>query len=284
MAYVQRTPLAKYARYARKKLHTVRHGLRASALKGRFSGPRVLLNSVPKSGTHLVESALERFPLMRNAGWRTLMSWDSANDDVLRRLRGIGRGKFATAHLTASPEIWSTVKAQGVKVVFVIRDPRDVVVSRYKYATEIDLTHFAHETFRDLPDDRSRLMASIRGVPGVLPPIGESLARFAPWLGHDDVYVCRFERLVGARGGGEDQQQRAEMNDIAEFLGIEVTDEDLDRICELTFSTRSSTYRKGQIGGWRAHFEPEHVVAFKEAAANMLVTFGYEVDDHWTNN
>jgi hypothetical protein len=42
-----------------------------------------------------------------------------------------------------------------------------------------------------------------------------------------------------------------------------------------------SHYRKGVPGDWRNHFRPAHVVAFKEAYGELLVSLGYEKDLDW---
>ena len=40
-------------------------GLKPSQLKGRVIGPKVILNSIPKGGTHLLDQILTEFPLIR---------------------------------------------------------------------------------------------------------------------------------------------------------------------------------------------------------------------------
>ena len=48
--------------------------------------------------------------------------------------------------------------------------------------------------------------------------------------------------------------------------------------------TESHTFKKGgggRIGGWRAHFRPEHVERFKAVAGRTLVDLGYETDLDW---
>src|SRR5210317_501968 len=101
---MQQMRLNRFIRHSRKKVRTSVHGMRLSAIRGRFTAHRILLNSVPKAGTHLLENALEQFPLLRNAGRRTLTCWDTIPSRALKAVGSIGRGEFVNGHLTAQPE------------------------------------------------------------------------------------------------------------------------------------------------------------------------------------
>ncbi len=47
------------------KMRQALRGLLPSAIIGRLTGPKVLMNSIPKSGTNLLENALSNMPHMR---------------------------------------------------------------------------------------------------------------------------------------------------------------------------------------------------------------------------
>jgi len=277
----QQSVLDRYLYFGRKKIAVTLRGLTASAVKGRFAGPRVLMNSFPKAGTNMLERALERFPLLRNAGKRTLRGWEGIDSSTAQHIRGIKRGQFWSAHLPSHPEVLSIVKEEGIKVLFMIRDPRDIAVSFVKYVTSIDLTHRAHEYFISLHDDDERLMAIIKGVDNVVSPLSEALSKFEGWLEKDRALVVRFEDLVGEKGGGAQDTQRSCVAAIADHLDIAMTNESLDHICENIYSTKTLTFRKGRRGGWREMFKPRHVAAFKERAGDVLVKYGYDNDDDW---
>lgn len=256
-------------------------GLRPDALKGRYCGPRVLMNSIPKSGTNLLESALGVFPMLRRAGGRTLMAWGSVDAMALKKVADIKKGQFAAAHLPAFPEVISLVEREGIKSLCMIRDPRDVVVSHFKYVNSIDLTHILHRHYASLPDDDARLLCSIRGVPGMHASTRDVLVNYEGWLTHPGTLIVRFEDLIGGAGGGDDSAQMSVMRKIAGHLGIRVTEDELKEICSNTYSTKGPTFRSGKTGGWRKYFKDEHKKAFKELAADLLIVYGYEKDADW---
>lgn len=281
MGTIQNTNWDRTKRHVLKKAAVTLHGLRPSGLRGRFVGPRVLLNSVPKAGTHLVENALEQLPFLRNAGKRTLDAWDHATPRVIDAILSIRKGEFVNAHLPAHPEVLDGVRRAGVRTIMVVRDPRDIVVSRYRYVVSIDRTHKEGAYLRSLKDNDERLMASIAGVPDIISPIDEILTKFEPWLSSELTYVCKFEDLIGAKGGGDVDTQVKALEGIASFLGIELEHDQIRRIASKVFSTKSSTFNKGKIGGWRDHFSPEHILLFKELAGEHLIRYGYESGRDW---
>ncbi len=271
----------RYAYYARRKAQATLHGLRPSGLIGRVRGPRVLVNSIPKSGTHLMESLLERFPMLRHSGRRTLTDPDTLNRSTERAIGGIRRGQYRLAHLPAFPALFPILAREGVRTLFVIRDPRDVLVSYCKYVTEINRTHPSHAYFAGLSDDSSRLIDAIRGVERIVEPIDRLLERYAGWLDAPDVMTVRFEDLIGVKGGGQEGTQLETIRRTAEFLGIDLGDDQLKSVAERVFSERSSTFRKGKIQQWRSVFDVAHIAAFKERAGDLLMRYGYESDLNW---
>ncbi len=271
----------RYAYYARRKAQAILHGLRPSGLVGRVRGPRVLVNSIPKSGTHLMESLLERFPMLRHSGKRTLTDPDALSPSTERAIGGIRRGQYRLAHLPAYPALLPMLAREGVRVLFVIRDPRDVLVSYCKYVTEINRTHPSHAHFASLGDDSSRLIDAIYGVERVVEPIDRLLDRYAGWLDAPDVLTVRFEELIGVKGGGQAGTQLGTIRRTSEFLGIELDEVQLQSIAGRVFSERSSTFRKGRIQQWRSVFDASHVAAFKERAGDLLLRYGYESDLTW---
>src|SRR5690606_17922629 len=143
---------------------------------------------LPKSGTNLLASIMRRMPgyefqqLLLNRrlywhpvnfafGWRGPYCYAGINqpkpvslrtlDFQITRLRS---GHYTSAHLDCGDAIHQLSIACVIAVVFVCRDPRDVLVSNLHH-TLLRARHFLHKKLRDMPDDRRRLEALIRGFP-----------------------------------------------------------------------------------------------------------------------
>lgn len=275
---------------ARDRLTAYLESVRPRQIRARFDGPVVFANSVPKSGTNLLTECLSSFPMLRPAFVHVSMNSNRrpTTDELADRIGRLGRGQYASGHVFYDEENAAILEAADVRSVLIVRDPRDVVTSHYKYVTEKNTSHRLTDYYRSLPDDDARLLASIRGVDGEhtadgdpLESVGEWLENFLGWRQTEYTCLVRFEDLIGPKGGGDRESQHDTVRTIADHLGVEIDDATTRRIAENTFSTSSDTFRKGLIGDWVNHFGREHATAFQEVAGDALVELGYEEDGDW---
>jgi sulfotransferase 6B1 len=147
--------------------------------------------------------------------------------------------------------------------------------------------HPMHRALTALPDDESRLRAVITGLPGdragvpLLESMAERLDAYLGWLDAPGVLAVRFEDLVGARGGGDVDRQRALIRDIGAHVGRSLSADDAERIASVVWSPSSSTFRRGAMGDWRRHFTDDHTALVKSTAGRQLLAMGYEHDMAW---
>jgi hypothetical protein len=196
-----------------------------------------------------------------------------------RRLSRVPDGCFVTAHCIYSPELASLFAKAHMRVVCILRDPRDVAVSQMHYIKQ-KKRHPIHEAFMALPSDEERLLFSIRG--GVLGgrellSLDERYRQFVGWQRDENSVLVKFEDLVGPKGGGSAEAQRATVERVARHLGVSEGEEIAPSIEEDLFGL-GRTFRKGQIGGWRSAFSEQHVRATNEVAGPLLAELGYEAD------
>ena len=275
---------------------SLRLGARAVAV---YPPPRVVANSIPKAGTHLLASALSRFPRMMSSGIHHALNEFSVSVGIgperipdldwaalERALRRVRNGQFLTAHFPAAPGLADLLGELGYAHVLMVRDPRDIVVSHTFYVTGL-ARHFLHRRYTQaLRDPDARLMASIKGFaadewgPGQ-ESIGARLDKYLPWLDDVACHVSRFEDLVGERGGGSATRQREALVALASHVGREVDEVRVTRVVRAAAAGRTATFRKGAIGDWRNHFGDQHRDAFKQVAGRQLIRLGYEEDDDW---
>jgi len=271
-------------------------------------GPRILVNSLPKSGTHLVASILALFPglapqkpvLTRKLRWHPvnyLHPWDRRTCLVgigqPREIRlatmyylldRLHQGHYLLAHIPYQECVAEMLQSMGIRTIFVIRDPRDVVVSQVHYVLKHS-AHYLHSDYKKLPTDKERFIAAILGVirrEGNYKSYGiaRKLEITSGWREAESVLNLRFEDLVGERGGGSLGDQRRAIMQIGSHVGIEVSAQEARSIGEAAFG-RGYTYRRGRIGSWRDVFDEEVKDIFKRAAGDYLLKTGYEANDSW---
>ncbi len=270
---------------------------------------RIVANSIPKSGTHLLDrllmllgfkmvkggirpnlvsgplSPVRRF--LRGRGPEKVVIGVVSPQQIsrrwlARRLSQVSDGCFLNAHCVYTPELAELFREEGMRTVCILRDPRDVAVSQMHYLKQ-RRQHFAHDAFEALPSDRERLLVSIRGgeLGGrKLQSLNQRYRQFLGWEREGGSVMVKFEDLVGPGGGGSAEAQRLAVSRVAAHLGVPADERTMHLVEEDLFGV-GRTFRKGQIGSWREEFSPEHERAVKEVAGPLLVELGYEAGPDW---
>lgn len=252
----------------------------------------MIVNSVPKSGTHLVEKALRLLgistvePLFISSA--TAQQWPPrAGESTVRigvgmpvevsaqrlaaSLKSMPAGQVATAHMVYSREMQDLLESCGERMLLALRDPRDVAVSlAFHIANEQG--HRLHTRFAVMSENE-RLMATIRGCGSELESVGRRFETVVPWGQWRGALLVRFEDLVGSAGGGNDTRQEQTLAAICAHAGRCVPS-DLGQTARKLFGS-SATFRRGTTGQWRSSFTPEHQCAFDEVAPGLLQSLGY---------
>lgn len=250
--------------------------------------PRVLANSMPKAGTHLLIRLLELADF-RESGRSLDIGPGHGIDtitpehlqDVKESMSQIKPGCFIRSHMYYYPELSDIIKETQVKVVTIVRDPRDVCVSdAFHIAKRPD--HRLHSYYATMTE-KDRLMASIAGLRSSQldggPPsldIGSHYRHYLGWTRDGAGLVVKFEDLVGKKGGGNDEVQMEAVSRIMEYLGLRLASQKITALCRRLFWTRAKTFRSGQIGSWREHFRPAHIKAFNNVIGTVMDDFYYE--------
>ena len=272
-------------RKARRAAATLQHGPLSDT-------PLLFANSFPKSGTHLLTQVLQGLTQISPAvesGLPAIITFDGPTGqprpvaDILRDLRRLRPGDIAYGHLHALPEVVAHLTAPGAAPFFILRDPRDVVVSHVHYVTEMEPNHVHHAWYRDeLSNFDERLRTSISGLPDLEIPFPDIRGRFDPymgWLNAPEVLVLFYEDFITHR---EQTLLRVLNHARSRGLKLHVGEQEALRVLESAINPRKSpTFRSGKIGKWREAFNDAHKALFKEIAGDLLIRLGYEVDDEW---
>lgn len=274
-----------------KRIHNecIQYGITPTKMVNRLfnkKAPKVLANSIPKSGTNLLLRALYLLPKMHRKFHRTLNHNTSSPCEIISNLKN---GQICSAHLKYSDEIRDVLCKSDVKNIIIVRDPRDIAVSTAMYITYKDTNHRLSDYFiNTLKNDHQRIMASIEGIPATNLDDGiESLSLISHYAGYMDWSKCRdclfikFEDLIGERGGGSAKAQSLCVQKIIDHIGINITDVQLHKVCKNIFNPTSRTFVKGQIGTWKKTLQTDHISKIKESMGSYLIQLDYETDTNW---
>jgi hypothetical protein len=254
--------------------------------------PVIFANSFPKSGTHLLTQVMSGLTLVSPAvdsGLSAIQTFrgDSgkrrSNDEILDDLMRLLPGDTCYGHLHSSSEIVNLLSSTGYAAYFILRDPRDVVVSHVHYLTDMAGNHVHHAYYtQTLRTFDERLRTSITGRSDVDVEFGDINSRFQPylgWLDKPEIMVLRFEDFMADRNA-----VLRRIMDHAIERGLPIT-MDLNKAAEMIETrldpSRSPTFRRGEAGAWRESFNVDNTKLFKEIAGDLLVQLGYEQDLSW---
>lgn len=260
--------------------------LTINELNASNNGTKVLINSLPKSGTFLLRRALSLLPSFVPR-W-SMHGLNVEEPNLNHKIQKIRRGQYASGHLYWSQGLTDLLVTNDIRTICIVRDLRDVAVSLAFYLADPNSQHCLHDYFASLESDEERLMEVILGAKQKLfydcpnpKSLGEYGMAFLPWLNGPNCLTVRFEDLIGAGGGGSNQKQKESLQAILNYLEIDISEEKTAQLAQKLFYKNSRTFRKGKIGDWQNWFNTQHKEVFKELAGEALIKFGYENGYNW---
>jgi len=129
-----------------------------------------------------------------------------------------------------------------------------------------------------LPNHERRIDAAIDGgfFGGVyLENIRARCHSLDVWLDTPGVLMVKFEDLVGAKGKGSDENQRASIKMILDYLDIEKPDAELRDIAGKLHGPGRVTFRKGVIGESQKEMTGGQLRRVDEMLAGVYRRWGY---------
>ena len=233
---------------------------------------RVVITEYPKSGGSWVVSMLGdtlgicKRDIYVKDGYDLFDIWqhpwyEGANDLGLTKSCVIKSHEFPKSSLIAFP----------AHFVHLVRDGRDLVISKYFYEKYFCVANGIYEKFEVAFDDYLKAIAS------------EWKEYITVWLEHIQ-YFYRYEDFLRDPFS---MIQKLLMSLNISFLEEKIryavqnnTKRKFKKSLDKVFQYNTFV-RKGTRGDWRHHFGDEHIRAFKEIAGDMLILLGYEKDLDW---
>jgi len=233
---------------------------------------RLFLTSYNKTGTHQIMPALR---INEDVVDRSNNSMSALPDYIKNSHRLNSEGIEATCkalanfnssafgHMSYLPEYAEAIQKTPTKVIFNVRDPRDVIVAEYynmmKHADELSWLNFWLEEkkcYVSQDDPISHLI-----------DFAVRWERWVGWADHDFVYKVKYEDL---RLNGLDT-----CADMAFWLKpYEINS--LDVFNGLTPRKKNPTFRKGSVGDWKTEFSDTHKKKAEKVLGHIIERLGYE--------
>jgi hypothetical protein len=180
------------------------------------------------------------------------------------------------------PTYLSIPKPARYKTFFVLRDPRDIVVSWYFSAK------YSHLPFGRIPGLRDELekLDLVEGLRYMIDQLEDWGLFWAQrsWMDvaedREIIEIFRYEDLA--------RDNRSFLQQLFDYLDIVLPEQEFNALFEKhTFEKHSrgrsqgeedrySHYRKGTVGDWRNHFDRSTMAYFRGVTQDLLEVLGYE--------
>lgn len=235
-------------------------------------GPKVLINSVPKSGTNMLQEAVQLMPGIRGTFKRTIYGFpDEANLEFVKRMRS---GTCSTAHLFYSHQLEKTTSEEGVVVVHVVRDFRDSLLSQMSYMEKLGASHRHGALLQNIESFDEKLDICLYGVPGVFKGWIEILPKFDGWK-NSNALILKYEDVFSEIGQYSNSGHLKSLNLVARTIGVDKLDSDV--IVAGLKNENSLTYNSPGINKWKKVLTNSQLNLVNDVLGKHLELFDYEI-------
>jgi len=235
--------------------------------------PPVLVNSLPKSGTHLLLQIARALPeteyfgsfIAQRPSTSTILRSDAQIERMIDR---ITPGEVVPAHVHFSERTATSLKQRNVLHLFIHRDPAAVILSEVAYLSDMARWNALHARFAALKTMSARIDLAIDGDGS--PEYPNAAARFAPfldWCTRDDVVSLRYEDLMNP------QTRPTELRRIAQaYANLAQINDDTDLLSRMEHAIapeKSHTYRAKNASTERPAFSAQQQARMQKLFEGM---------------
>ena len=247
-----------------------------------------LINSFPKSGTHLLYQVFRNQYFIKDykvfvASMPSLCKKPQKESKIINSIKNITNNELVRSHIYYSKDADEILSNSSVHY-FIYRDPRDVVISEANYLYNMNRWHRLHKYFKKYVNLDDRIKFAIQGnefhnTDIFYQNINERFLDYIGWINNSNVLSVRYEDLVSVK-----KNQSIEKI-LKYYIAQNHTSLDINLLISNSIKSidpaKSHTFNTGGIDKWKQYFTNEHKDLFKQYAGNLLIKLGYEKDLNW---
>ena len=243
---------------------------------------RLFLTSYQKSGTHQIMPMLQIQPDVVDRGHSTWIdvpdryglnkeiNWEGVVETAFNLITFKNNADKAFGHVAYMPIYAKVCEMTNTKVIFNVRDPRDVVVAEYENAQK----HFKADpkssplwNFYD-QEAKKRIFEKADPITDLIILAAARWPRWLGWMDHPFVKTIKYEDLR--------LNPQETIEDLHEWLG-DIPHANIKTMMRLALPRpRNPTFRAGRVGDWKTTFKLHHIELAEELLSGTLQRMGYE--------
>lgn len=170
---------------------------------GMQKGPPIIVNSVPKSGTHLLMQLARSLPNVRYFGsfiaqQPSLTLEMRSQSKIDKLIQKMIPGEVVGAHLHFSEQTSLKIRQSGALHLLIIRDPAEIIMSESHYLAHMNPYHKISAEYKGLNSQQAinLTMSGSTRFPDLFPKFEDRVLPYLGWLDDDSTIVVRFEDVM----------------------------------------------------------------------------------------
>ena len=227
--------------------------------------------SIPKSGSHLLFKAIHLISGLK-PGW--------VGVELIDKYPYIPGITYPCKHFNQPLiELEKDLKNKSLKKILLVRDLRDITVSQTLNTASCEINNWLNSKEESLLSSRSfsdKMMYYISQNPNrstSLIKMNKQVKLYNSLVNRylrKNVLLVRFENLIGPQGGGSQVAQKKEIKKIADFIGVDLSSSQVEKIANQLYGTteilfgikendqnsleQAIFFKTSQIGCWKTFF------------------------------
>ena len=245
------------------------------------------LHVIPKCGTHFIQHTLH---LMTGQA--------SINQDIsLQNLtKACNTNKILRTFQPYDDKLCKALKKYQHKLISVIRDPRDALISHLFYMRSFAERKVENNQRRDffVVDKnfdslslQEQLDSLIYGTKEGMSYLDFYKSRIG-WALNSASLVIKYEELLGKEGGGNNKKQKKTIDKVASFIQLDLSSEQQQYVLANMYKeTGEQQVEEGKVftratkGNWRTFLSEKQKRSIKKKLGKEMILLGYEKDLNW---
>ena len=247
--------------------------------------PPIVINSLPKSGTHLLLQVILGLPEYTSYGGfiatTPTLTMHRRSDDVLsRKIARLAPGEVCGAHLYYSEQIEEALRQRGAVSLFIHRDPRDVFWSEMQYLLFMNRWHRSGRLARQIRDIDQQFDFFLYGkqhqsnIAFEWPNFASRIRPYLGWLGESNTFSCRYEEFSNpGRLSDALSALSTHLQSRVPILGQYDEAEIVKYFSDAIRPENSHTFRSGRTHEWRTELTPSQITSLEKEVGALMPYF-----------
>jgi len=241
----------------------------------------IILNSIPKSGTHLLHQVLAPLSFKDFGGFiastPSFTMKERSDDSLVKEIEKVYSKELMSAHMFYSSCLEEKILESKACMIFIYRDPRDIFLSEINYLSNMNKFHKLNNYYKKCKNFNEKFDLCLNGINTedfYYPCFSERIEKYIGWLDSDSCIAVSFENLRNS------ESIEHELFRIGEHLTQRLLwDSDIENFVSASKKSinpvASHTFSGGKVGRWKRELDIQQINLLNKHLDRQLQIMGF---------